>query len=159
LIHLLAGKDHSAPKEDPQASSSDIWGMLSGSLPAAPTLPSLPAWFSGTPSTDVKSPKQEERLLEEEDRPAAEDPPWAKVKDKYDSPRLPLVFVHGLLGFDTLGPSGFLQVTYWRGLKEAFEAAGVECLFTALPASASIAERAEALHAVLKEKMWVLWSC
>lgn len=41
----------------------------------------------------------------------------------------PIVFCHGLLGFDTvtLGPSiAPLQVTHWRGIRDALEANGSE---------------------------------
>lgn len=45
------------------------------------------------------------------------------------APRNPVVFCHGLLGFDTvtIGPSiAPMQVTHWRGIKEALEANGIE---------------------------------
>lgn len=49
------------------------------------------------------------------------------------SPKNPVVFCHGLLGFDTVtvGPSlAPIQVSHWRGIKDALEANGVEVCLT-----------------------------
>lgn len=61
------------------------------------------------------------------------------MKDKYDKPKLPMVFLHGLFGFSVLGPSNLpaFQIQYWRGVREALEELGVEVLMTASPASGS----------------------
>lgn len=68
------------------------------------------------------------------------------------SPRNPVVFCHGLLGFDsvTIGLAiAPLQVTHWRGIKEALEANGTEVLITRVPATSSYIDRAK----VLEEKI------
>lgn len=71
------------------------------------------------------------------------------------TPTDPLVFCHGLFGFNKVGPEAvpLLQISYWRGVKEALEAAGVEVLITQVPASASVEERARILCEVITEKM------
>ena len=65
------------------------------------------------------------------------------------SPRNPVVFCHGLLGFDsvTIGPAiAPLEVTHWRGIKEVLEENGTEVLITRVPATSSPAERAKVLE-------------
>ena len=61
------------------------------------------------------------------------------LQDKYDKPKLPIVFLHGLFGFSVLGPASLpaLQIQYWRGVREALEQLGVEVLMTASPMSGS----------------------
>jgi triacylglycerol lipase len=64
-------------------------------------------------------------------------------------PRNPVVFCHGLLGFDsvTLGATfAPLQITHWRGIKEVLEENGVEVLITKVPATSRVDERAKVLE-------------
>ncbi|KAF9566139.1 alpha/beta-hydrolase [Agrocybe pediades] len=73
-------------------------------------------------------------------------------KKKYLSPRNPVVFCHGLLGFDsvTIGPAiAPLEVAHWRGIKEVLEENGTEVLITRVPATSSPVDRAK----VLEEKI------
>jgi triacylglycerol lipase len=68
------------------------------------------------------------------------------------APKNPIVFCHGLLGFDSLklGPAVIpVQVNYWRGILEVLEANGVEVLITRVPATSSVPDRAK----VLEEKI------
>jgi triacylglycerol lipase len=69
------------------------------------------------------------------------------------APQNPVVFCHGLLGFDTisLGPTFFatVQISHWRGIQEVLEANKIEVLVTKVPATSSIDERAR----VLKDKI------
>lgn len=64
-----------------------------------------------------------------------------------DAPKHPVVLAHGLLGFDELRLAGrFLPgIQYWRGIKEALTAQGVEVITATVPASASIEARAAEL--------------
>lgn len=70
------------------------------------------------------------------------------------APKHPMVFCHGLLGFDsvTIGPAALpMQVTHWRGIKEVLEARGIEVLITRVPATSSPVERAKVLEAKVSE--------
>lgn len=72
-----------------------------------------------------------------------------ETNNKYKSPRNPVVFCHGLLGFDsvTIGPAiAPLEVAHWRGIKEVLEENGTEVLITRVPATSSPAERAKVLE-------------
>ena len=70
------------------------------------------------------------------------------------TPKNPVVFCHGLLGFDYLGPASLppLQISHWRGIREVLEANGVEVLITRVAATASIADRAATLEKAIAEK-------
>lgn len=59
------------------------------------------------------------------------------------------------MGFDELRLAGkFLpSVHYWRGIKDAFQAHGIECITTAVPTTGSIDERAKALYAQILDKL------
>lgn len=78
----------------------------------------------------------------------------------YLSPRMPLVFCHGLFGFDTfsLAPAALadalpsFSVDYWRGIVDLLQRRGNEVLVCRVPMSASIEERAEALREMIEEK-------
>ena len=65
-----------------------------------------------------------------------------------------MVFCHGLLGFDYLGPTSLppLQISHWRGIREVLESNGVDVLITRVPATASIADRAAILAETIAEK-------
>ncbi|WVO20533.1 uncharacterized protein IAS62_001830 [Cryptococcus decagattii] len=53
---------------------------------------------------------------------------------EHRSPKHPVVFCHGLLGFDYLGPASMppLQISHWRGIREVLESNGVEVLIARL---------------------------
>ncbi|KAF7714738.1 Lipase [Penicillium ucsense] len=72
---------------------------------------------------------------------------YSLIRDSYVAPKHPIVLAHGLLGFDELRLAGpFLPgVQYWRGIKEALTAKGVEVVTATVPPSGSIEERAEEL--------------
>ncbi|KAK4046303.1 lipase 2 [Microbotryomycetes sp. JL201] len=97
--------------------------------------------------------KEVERYLDDEDTKTAkkEDDShmevFSMIKERYRCPNYPLVFCHGLFGFDVLGPANIkpLQFSYWVGVREALEALGAEVLIGRVPASASIEERAKVL--------------
>ncbi|KAL9716563.1 lipase 2 [Leucoagaricus gongylophorus] len=68
---------------------------------------------------------------------------------QYKSTTNPVVFCHGLLGFDsvTIGPAiAPLQVTHWRGIKQALEQNGTPVLITRVPATSSYVDRAKVLE-------------
>lgn len=69
------------------------------------------------------------------------------------SPKYPIVFLHGLFGFNTIGPASIkpLHFSYWVGVKEALEAIGVEVLIAEVPSAASIEERARVLCQLIED--------
>jgi triacylglycerol lipase len=60
------------------------------------------------------------------------------------APKYPIVLAHGLMGFDELRLAGSLLpgVQYWRGIKQALQANGIEVIIASVPATGSIEERA-----------------
>lgn len=79
---------------------------------------------------------------------------FAVLREKYDAPKYPIVLAHGLMGFDELRLAGrwLPGVQYWRGIREALEAAGVQVITTSVPTTGSINDRAEALHEQIRDK-------
>lgn len=72
---------------------------------------------------------------------------YSVIRDDYAVPKHPIVLAHGLLGFDELRLAGpYLPgVQYWRGIREALTARGVDVITATVPPSASIEQRAEEL--------------
>ncbi|TFK30825.1 alpha/beta-hydrolase [Coprinopsis marcescibilis] len=102
-------------------------------------------WFQSDSSN-----KDKESLLSEDDQAAAQQP--NQLETKYKATANPVVFCHGLLGFDSvkIGPAiAPIEVTHWRGIKEVLEANGNEILITRVPATSSPVDRAK----VLKERI------
>ncbi|GAA96231.1 uncharacterized protein L969DRAFT_56590 [Mixia osmundae IAM 14324] len=162
VMQLLAGKQ--AVRE---STSFDGNSLLSEALQRsperagfatleAPTPTSLWQALLGSAENEIKgeSDHTQKRYMDDEDQQDGE-PAWSTIKERYDKPRYPMVFAHGLFGFDKLGPKSIphLQISYWRGVKEALEELGVEVLVTTVPASASIETRARALAAFIEEHM------
>ncbi|KAF9076095.1 Alpha/Beta hydrolase protein [Rhodocollybia butyracea] len=105
-------------------------------------------WFQSGNKDNVDT------LLSEEDRADTVGDEQNKIRKKYHSPRDPIVFCHGLLGFDsvTIGPSiAPMQVMHWRGIKEVLEANGVEILITRVPATSSPIDRAKVLEETISK--------
>jgi triacylglycerol lipase len=66
----------------------------------------------------------------------------------YLAPAHPVVFCHGLLGFDsvTIGPAiAPLEVSHWRGIASVLQHHGVQVLITRVPATSSPVDRAHVL--------------
>jgi triacylglycerol lipase len=95
-----------------------------------------------------------DRLLAEEDQAATVEQEQAKHQVKYQTPQNPMVFCHGLLGFDYLGPDSLpaLQINHWRGIREVLEANGVEVMIARVPATSSIKDRAAILRGLISER-------
>ncbi|KAI0275147.1 Alpha/Beta hydrolase protein [Gloeopeniophorella convolvens] len=105
-------------------------------------------WFQNDNKENV------DRLLGEEDRAPTVEEEQAHIQKKYLSPKHPIVFCHGLLGFDsvTIGPAiAPLEVTHWRGIKEVLQANGTEVLMTRVPATSSPIDRAKVLEQKVEE--------
>ncbi|KAJ7293400.1 Alpha/Beta hydrolase protein [Mycena rebaudengoi] len=105
-------------------------------------------WFQSENKSNVDA------LLHEEDRADSVQQEQNILRSKYRSPKNPVVFCHGLLGFDsvTIGPAiAPMQVTHWRGIKEVLEANGTEVLITRVPATSSPIDRAKVLEERISE--------
>ncbi|RDB29528.1 Lipase 2 [Hypsizygus marmoreus] len=137
----------------PTTSSLDSLRSISTSAAATFTPPDLTSatswwWFQSESKATVN------QLLTQEDRAVSVHKQHQKHHKKYRSPRNPVVFCHGLLGFDslTIGPAiAPMQVTHWRGIKEALEANGTEVLITRVPATSSVVDRAKVLEEKISE--------
>ncbi|KAI0294939.1 Alpha/Beta hydrolase protein [Russula brevipes] len=124
-----------------------------------PSLPTPRALFSTSATSSwwrVSNGNKEDidSLLSEEDRAPTVEEEQSRIHKKYLSPKNPIVFCHGLLGFDsvTIGPSiAPLEVTHWRGIKEVLQANGTELLMTRVPATSSPIERAKVLEQKIEE--------
>ncbi|SGY12506.1 BQ5605_C011g06527 [Microbotryum silenes-dioicae] len=98
-----------------------------------------------------------EPMLNQEDQEAVDDSHmdiYTVLKESYRCPEHPIVFCHGLFGFDMLGPTSIkpLRFSYWVGVKEALEGLGVEVMIAKVPASDSIEERAKVLCLCIEER-------
>ncbi|KEF56898.1 triacylglycerol lipase [Exophiala aquamarina CBS 119918] len=80
---------------------------------------------------------------------------FSRLQPEYQIPRYPIVLAHGLMGFDELRLAGqyLPSLHYWRGIKDAFNEHGIECITTAVPTTGSIDERAKALYSQILEKL------
>ncbi|KAJ9126392.1 hypothetical protein QFC24_002130 [Naganishia onofrii] len=105
--------------------------------------------------------KAHDEMLAPEDKGENVEESMAKIEQKYETPKNPLVFCHGLLGFDYLGPSSLppvfcyiksLQISHWRGIREVLEANGCEVMITRVPATSSTKIRSEILMAAIEER-------
>jgi triacylglycerol lipase len=94
---------------------------------------------------DGKSQESVERLIKDD---------FAAFKEKYRTPKYPIVLAHGLMGFDELRLAGkYLPgIQYWRGIKEAMHKNDIEVITTSVPTTGSIKQRAYALLEQLDEK-------
>ncbi|KIP12571.1 hypothetical protein PHLGIDRAFT_61787 [Phlebiopsis gigantea 11061_1 CR5-6] len=109
-------------------------------------------WFSSDDESQQK--ENMDPLLDESDKASSAQAQKQNIRQRYSSPKNPVVFCHGLLGFDTvtLGLSiAPLQVSHWRGIKDALEANGAEVLITRVPATSSPIDRAKVLEEKISE--------
>ncbi|KAG5656265.1 hypothetical protein KAF25_004541 [Fusarium avenaceum] len=83
------------------------------------------------------------------DREISDD--YAIIREKYDTPKYPIVLAHGLFGFAELRLSPYFPaVEYWHGIRDALTAQGATVLTPTVPPSSSIADRAAALRSALE---------
>ncbi|KAF9786694.1 Alpha/Beta hydrolase protein [Thelephora terrestris] len=108
-------------------------------------------WFRTEPA---KEDDKHESILTEEDQDDDPEVEQENLRKKYLAPKHPVVFCHGLLGFDsvTIGPAiAPLEVTHWRGIKEVLQSNGVDVLITRVPATSSPVDRALVLAKRISE--------
>ncbi|KAH0832129.1 alpha beta-hydrolase [Lanmaoa asiatica] len=75
--------------------------------------------------------------------------------DPARAPRYPIVLCHGLYGFDVRGPAAFpsLRLHYWSSVLSILKhKLGAEVIVTGVPATGSIASRADNLDRILQHK-------
>ncbi|KAF8560202.1 alpha/beta-hydrolase [Imleria badia] len=134
-----------APISRTRSSIDTLRSIHTSTIPQIPTSPSLRKWWF---QSDSETTESVTRVLNESDSLDGD------LGKKFRAPNAPLVFCHGLLGFDsvTIGPAiAPLQVTHWRGIKEALEASGCEVLITRVPATSSPIDRAMVLEKKISE--------
>lgn len=110
------------------------------------TSQSVSRWWFQT-DWDSASKERAASVLDEED--SKED-----IAKNFRAPKAPLVFCHGLMGFDsvTIGPAiAPLQISHWRGIKEVLQDNGCEVLITRVPATSSPVDRAKVLEKTISE--------
>lgn len=158
---MFSSASSRAPALDPTSLLSSF--SLSNPFASTPTPPRHARTYSSSSKNDDDAPtakrSEVERFLDEEDSKMAKEEDdhhmdvFSLIKDRYRCPKHPVVFCHGLFGFDVIGPAGIkpLQFAYWIGIKEALEAMGVEVLIGRVPASASIEERAKVLCELIEQ--------
>lgn len=103
---------------------------------------------------DEKAKKHAHKhMLDDSDRADTVEEEEEHIKQKYQCPKNPIVFCHGLLGFDYIGPKGLpsLQISHWRGICEVLQANGAELMIAKVPATSSAKERAEILMQAIEE--------
>ncbi|KAJ9668438.1 lipase 2 [Coniosporium apollinis] len=79
---------------------------------------------------------------------------YSTIRDNYETPKYAIVLAHGLLGFDELRLAGSAVpgIQYWRGIKDALAAKGIEVIIAAVPPSGSIEARGARLAESIAEK-------
>ena len=79
---------------------------------------------------------------------------WFLMMSK-DTPKNPIILAHGLLGFEELNivPKAVAPgIQYWRGIREALAAKGIEVITATVPPSGSIEARAQKLSEDIHKK-------
>ncbi|KAI6089932.1 putative triacylglycerol lipase [Hypoxylon rubiginosum] len=78
---------------------------------------------------------------------------YAAIREKYATPKYPIVLAHGLLGFAELRLAGgwLPAIHYWRGITDALKANGIEVITATVPPSGTIEQRAERLARGISE--------
>lgn len=75
------------------------------------------------------------------------------LREKYETPKHPIILAHGLLGFDELHLAGkHLGIQYWHGITEAMAMKGIQVITAAVPPSGRIEARAEKLAETIEKQ-------
>ncbi|KAF8445771.1 Alpha/Beta hydrolase protein [Boletus edulis BED1] len=143
MLTLPLSQSFAANVSSTRSSLDTLRSIQTSTIPQITTSPSIRRWWfqsdSDTGRESVTSVLNDSDLLDGK---------------KFRAPNAPLVFCHGLLGFDsvTIGPAiAPLQVAHWRGIKEVLEAIGCEVLITRVPATSSPVDRAKVLEQKISE--------
>ncbi|GLB35976.1 putative PGAP1-like protein [Lyophyllum shimeji] len=144
-LRSLSSRDHG--RSFSTSSAATFVASTAGRAPS-PTATLSRWWFQSENKENVNT------LLNLDDRAQTHPQRQHKLRKKYRSPKNPVVFCHGLLGFDsvTIGPAiAPMQVTHWRGIKEVLEENGTEVLITRVPATSSPVDRAKVLEQTISK--------
>ncbi|KAI6136458.1 Alpha/Beta hydrolase protein [Pisolithus sp. B1] len=150
IAHHSASSSHEAPARpiSPAHTSLDALRSIHTSTSTQFATSQAPSkWWFQT-GWNFTSRESAASVLDEDDN-SAED-----IAKNFRAPKAPVVFCHGLLGFDsvTIGPAiAPLQVSYWRGIKEVLQDNGCEVLITRVPATSSPVDRAKVLEKTISE--------
>ncbi|PFH57814.1 hypothetical protein XA68_14543 [Ophiocordyceps unilateralis] len=122
-----------------------IGSCLFARLPCA----SWPSLSNNRPLTTGRALRDDnDARMRHPGRPLAQE--FADIREKYATPKHPIVLAHGLLGFSELSllPALVPPVQYWHGIKQALVAQGCPAVMTtSVPPSGSIEQRAAKLAA------------
>ncbi|KAL7417392.1 Alpha/Beta hydrolase protein [Mrakia frigida] len=110
--------------------------------------------MEGTSAWWREHKKLTDNMLEKEDQGETVEEEQENIQKRHTPPKNPIVFCHGLFGFDILGPASLppLQISHWRGIREILEANGAEVFITRVPATSSIEERAKILMKSIEDR-------
>ncbi|KAJ7596852.1 Alpha/Beta hydrolase protein [Mycena floridula] len=134
----------------PTGSSLDsLRSFSTTSRNSSPSVSEIPTsawrWFQSENKENVDA------MLDEEDRAETVQEERDRINKKYLSTKNPVVFCHGLLGFDSVTIAPSIQISHWRGIREILQANGTEVLITRVPATSSPVERAKVLEEKISE--------
>lgn len=163
LSNLLAGPISPTHSPPTRSSIDTLRSIHTSAAPQVTPSPTSSRWWFQSDS-DTGSKESVNKLLNEEDQVASLHQKCMFIVIRFSNltdhllvdrtPKAPVVFCHGLLGFDTVtvGPAlAPLQVAHWRGIKEALESNGCEVLITRVPATSSPVDRAKVLERKISE--------
>ncbi|KAG0704366.1 Alpha/Beta hydrolase protein [Suillus ampliporus] len=144
-----------ASSTDPAVHLAGPCISLTHSLPTRSSIDTLRSIHTSTASQVTPSPISSKWWFQSDSDSGGKDSVTSSSMRKINrTPKAPVVFCHGLLGFDTVtvGPSlAPLQVAHWRGIKEALETNDCEVLITRVPATSSPVDRAKVLEKKISE--------
>ncbi|KAI4756087.1 alpha/beta-hydrolase [Aureobasidium sp. EXF-12344] len=103
----------------------------------------------------TRQEKAEDPRLKEEFGDLVIEDQYAILREKYDTPKNPIILAHGLMGFEELNivPKAIAPgLQYWRGIREALAAKGIEVITATVPPSGSIEARAQKLSEDIHKK-------
>ncbi|KAH8835221.1 alpha/beta-hydrolase [Flagelloscypha sp. PMI_526] len=137
----------SVSTRDQHQRSPSLGGAVADEPSASPFMSGW-SWFAPGGKEDV------DPLLQKEDRGETVEEEQQKMHKKYRSTRNPVVFCHGLFGFNSVSVGlsiAPMKFSYWKGIQEVLQANGTQVLVTHVPATSSPIDRAQVLEDQIAE--------
>ena len=146
--HASAATLEPSHHPEPSTSAPSSFTTSTNSLLTMPALSSPTTWWSsltGTPSSlitnDINTKEREEeeggdktdpadQFLDKKDQAPAGEPVWARLKDRYEKPKYPMVFCHGLFGFDKVALYSLPAGVFYMGLMKEISGRTSSCTVT-----------------------------